>query len=201
MVEFIGYVASALVVLSLTMSSVFKLRVLSLLGSTTFLIYGLLIDAFPVVVTNGVIMAIQVVFLTRIVRRQEAFDVVEVDGTSRFLNRFFEFHHDDIQEAWPGWEHDPEADRLRLVVFRDMSAAGVFIARIDEDVARVDLDYAAPDYRDLKNARLLYGDRSRQLSERGISTVVTTADSPQHRQFLQRFGFARDGDDWVFHLP
>ena len=64
--EFLGYTASAFVVASLAMSSVLKLRILSLIGSTTFLMYGLLIDSIPVAITNGVIMVINLVFLYRL---------------------------------------------------------------------------------------------------------------------------------------
>jgi len=40
----IGHTASALVVLSLTMTSVVRLRIVSLCGSVTFFVYGALID-------------------------------------------------------------------------------------------------------------------------------------------------------------
>ena len=56
----VGYLASALVVISLTMTSVVRLRIISLLGSIAFVVYGLLIDSAPVVVTNAAIMVINV---------------------------------------------------------------------------------------------------------------------------------------------
>ncbi len=51
--ELIGYLASALVVASLAMTSVVRLRTISLAGSITFVVYGLLIGSMPIVITNA----------------------------------------------------------------------------------------------------------------------------------------------------
>lgn len=64
-VEAMGYLASGLVVASLAMTSVRRLRVLSLLGSATYAVYGTLISAWPVVAANGVIVLLNVWNLRR----------------------------------------------------------------------------------------------------------------------------------------
>lgn len=198
--DFLGYVASGLVVLSLAMSSVLKLRILSLIGSTAFLVYGLLIDSIPVALTNGIIMMINIVFLQRLFTHEEAFDVVEVDATSKFLARYLEHHHDDVQKAWPGYRYEPHGEQLRLVVFRDMVPAGVFIASVEDDVATVEIDFAGPDYRDLRNARVLFGRGRSVLREHGISKVVTQAHSDLQRRFLLRFGFEPSGNEYALEI-
>ena len=82
-VELLGYLASALIVLSLLMASLFKLRVVNLIGAIVFTAYGLLIDSLPVVLTNASIVVIDVFYLTRMFRARadEAyFEVIEVPG-------------------------------------------------------------------------------------------------------------------------
>ena len=64
-VEMVGYLASALVVLSLTMTSVVRLRMVSFCGSITFFVYGVLIDSVPIMITNGAIAVINVWFLRK----------------------------------------------------------------------------------------------------------------------------------------
>ena len=198
--DLLGYVASAFVVASLAMSSVLKLRVLSFVGSTTFLGYGLLIDSFPVALTNGVIMVINLVFLYRLFSHEAEFDVVEVDAGSKFLERYLEHNATDIDAVWPGYRHRQHPDQLRLVVFRDMVPAGVFIASIDGTTARVELDFAGRDYRDLKNARVLFGSGRGVLRDHGLERVVTRADTAVHRRFLEQLGFTRDGDEYVLNI-
>lgn len=66
MADSLGYIATALIVLSLTMSSVIRLRVVGLAGSAVFTLYGVVIDAWPVAATNGIITSIHVIHLVRI---------------------------------------------------------------------------------------------------------------------------------------
>lgn len=196
----LGYLASALVVTSLTMSSVLKFRIISLIGSITFLVYGLLIGSLPVALTNAVIMAINIVFLYKLLTHEETFDVVDIDAGSKFLRRYIEHNHADIEAAWPGFEYQPEESQIRLVVFRDMVPAGLFIADVDGDTARVQIDYAGKDYRDLKNATVLFGRGRAVLASRGIKRVVTRADTDWHRGYLVRFGFQPRDGEYVFEV-
>jgi hypothetical protein len=198
--DILGYVASVFVVASLAMTSVLKLRILSLIGSTTFLVYGLLIDSFPVALTNGVIMAINAVFLYRLFSHEAQFDVVEVDDGSKFLARYLEHNADDIEAIWPGYRYASHPDQLRLVVFRDMVPAGVFIAGVEGTTAHVEIDFAGRDYRDLRNARVLFGRGRSVLRDHGLDRVVTRADTPVHRRFLERFGFTPTGDEYALDL-
>ena len=61
--ELVGYLASILVVVSLAMTSVVRLRMVSLAGSVVFIAYGLLIEAPPIVGTNVAIAALNLWFL------------------------------------------------------------------------------------------------------------------------------------------
>ena len=61
--EIIGYTASALVAISLMMSSIVKLRVINLIGAALFTLYGLLIGAYPVAVLNFTIVLIDLYYL------------------------------------------------------------------------------------------------------------------------------------------
>lgn len=198
--EILGYVASALIVLSLAMTSVVRLRIVSLIGSATFTVYGVLIDALPVALANGIIVVINIVNLYRLFSKDEAFSVVELGPESEFVARYIDHHRSDIEEVWPGFHYQPKEDQIRLMVLRDMVPAGLFIARMDGDTAIVEIDYAGKDFRDLKNARLLFGPRKSLLSERGIERVVTRADSDVHRRFLERFGFEHHDGHYEFDL-
>ncbi|MBQ4834028.1 YgjV family protein [Pseudoalteromonas sp. MMG010] len=53
--EYLGYFASALLVISLTMSDVSKLRWFNLFGCIAFALYGVAIEATPVAFTNALL--------------------------------------------------------------------------------------------------------------------------------------------------
>ncbi|MEM7111949.1 MAG: YgjV family protein [Chloroflexota bacterium] len=67
--ELIGYSASIMVATSLTMRSLLKLRLINLVGSFLFVVYGLLIGAWPVVVLNGFTMLVNLYYLQQMQRK------------------------------------------------------------------------------------------------------------------------------------
>lgn len=64
-VELLGYAASIMVALSLTMKDIIKLRIINFFGCALFTAYGLMIDSWPVVLTNGFIACVNVYFLVK----------------------------------------------------------------------------------------------------------------------------------------
>jgi len=74
-IEILGYVASTLVAISLTMSSLAKLRALNLVGASAFAVYGWLVGAYPVMAVNGFITVVNVIYLLRMQPgKSEAFE-------------------------------------------------------------------------------------------------------------------------------
>ncbi|MBO3445294.1 YgjV family protein [Clostridium sp. CCUG 7971] len=59
-VEWIGYGASVLIVISLMMTSIIKLRIINSLGCFLFVIYGMYVKAYPVAISNAVIILINI---------------------------------------------------------------------------------------------------------------------------------------------
>ncbi|MCQ8879006.1 uroporphyrinogen decarboxylase [Pseudoalteromonas shioyasakiensis] len=68
--EYLGYIASALLVASLTMSDVVKLRWLNLAGCIAFTLYGIAISAWPVAITNGVLTFVNLYHLVKLNREK-----------------------------------------------------------------------------------------------------------------------------------
>ncbi|MDO5039409.1 YgjV family protein [Clostridium sp.] len=58
LVEWIGYIASAMIVVSLIMTSIVKLRIINTIGCVLFVIYGIIVGAYPISVSNGLIALI-----------------------------------------------------------------------------------------------------------------------------------------------
>lgn len=59
-IEWVGYAASLFIVVSLTMTSIVKLRIINSVGCLLFIIYGLNLNAYPVVISNALIVMINV---------------------------------------------------------------------------------------------------------------------------------------------
>ncbi|EDK28981.1 YgjV family protein [Vibrio sp. IB15] len=72
MVEILGYAASIMVAISLTMKDIVRLRVLNFIGCALFTAYGVMIDAWPVVATNGFIACVNIYFLAKMQKEKKA---------------------------------------------------------------------------------------------------------------------------------
>lgn len=197
--QIIGYTASALIVASLSMKSILRLRILGLAGATVFTIYGILISAYPIVVTNLVIVGIHAYFLSKLLGRTPVFTVLEVQQGSRYLEHFIEYYADDIALILPEFHYEPSPDRYRAFILRDMVPAGLFIADIDgSETVRIVLDYVIPAYRDLKVGRFLYSSSSSIFADPRITHVESRPGSIEHQRYLERMGFKRvTGSDGI----
>ncbi len=67
MVHFLGFGGSALIITAVMMRSVLWLRLFAFVGSVAFIAYGVVLGAWPVVVTNGFTTTIHLVQLRRLV--------------------------------------------------------------------------------------------------------------------------------------
>jgi hypothetical protein len=202
-VELIGYVASALIVLSLLMASVLKLRVINLVGAVVFTLYGVLIGSVPVVLTNGAIVVIDVYYLWRMWRERAAesyFEIVAWPTDGVYLPRFLAFHAADIARSQPRFDRVRD-DHVAFVVLRDAQPVGAVLTREAGDgTAVVDLDYVIPAHRDFQAGAHVFGPHG-PFARRGIRAVRTAADTPVHRRYLERLGFTPSGDTWTLAIP
>jgi hypothetical protein len=196
MVEVLGYVASAVIILSLTMTSIVRLRVVGLAGSALFATYGALVGSIPVVATNMVIFGLHVFFLWRAFNVDEFFTLLEVRPESRYLSEFLEYHRSDICRFQPGFAFAPTAEHLTLFILRDMVPAGLLIGRQSSGgTLDVQLDYVIPRFRDLKVADFLFRANGAAFRRHGISRLVARVETQAHGRYLRRVGFAgREGD-------
>ena len=186
--ELVGYTASAAIVASLTMKSILRLRLIGLVGSACFLVYGVLIDAVPIVITNVVIISIHVYYLRKLLGRNEVFEILRVMPGSLFLKRFLEFHADDIQRFQPGFRYAPDDSSMPVFILRDMVPAGLLIAvSRDDDSLEIQLDFATPQYRDFKVGRFIYSDQSEIFGD----PICAWSEpwSELHTAYLTRMGF------------
>jgi hypothetical protein len=192
--ELIGYLASALIVLSLLMSSILRLRLIGLGGAITFTVYGLLIGAYPIAVANGAIIFIHIFHLTRMLRaraQESYFEALEVPPTSPILRRFVDFHLDDIRRFQPDFD-GVHGDELALLILRDAIPVGAVLAEVDAAGAHVTLDYVVPMHRDLRPGRFLWVE-SDAFTSRGVSRVTTTGPTEEHARYLASVGFTDEG--------
>jgi hypothetical protein len=71
MIEWIGYLASILIAISITISNNFYFRIINLVGSACFMIYGIFIRSYPVAIINGYCIGINIFHLIKGRKKQD----------------------------------------------------------------------------------------------------------------------------------
>lgn len=193
-VEIIGYLGSILVAISLMMKSLLRLRLINLVGALFFTVYGILLGAYPVAVLNGLIVVIDIYYLVQMWRQKDFFTFLEVSPQGAYLRAFLDFHKADIAAIIPGFKYQPKEDLITFFILRNMVPAGLFIARVEGETARIELDYVIANYRDFKVARFIFEENAAFFAQRGIRRFVSEGGSDFHRGYLEKMGFVRSGD-------
>jgi hypothetical protein len=188
--QWIGYVASIIIALSMTMNSIVKFRWINLAGAITFSTYGFLIGALPVGFLNGFIVCVDIYYLFKIYSKKETFETLEVRADNKYLLRFLDFHNKEIQKFFPGFTYKPEMNTISFFILRNTAVAGLFLAhREDNNVLKVGLDYVVPEYRDFKNGKFIYLRLRRKFIDDGFDKVVTSGNSAKYVKYLKKIGF------------
>lgn len=197
MIEYIGYLGSVLVAVSLTMSNIWRLRWINLAGSVLFMIYGLLLSLWPVAVVNAFITLVNLYFLRQLARNKDYFSLLPVDiHNSRFMQKFMEFHKREIRRFFPDFKPENSDPSEAVFILRNLIPVGLFVFHPHENgEIHIDLDYVIPSYRDLKNAHFLFHSDNDYFRQYHARTFLLTPKSRSIRNYAQRMGFHQDSED------
>lgn len=191
-VEIIGYLASILVAISLTMSKILRLRVVNLCGAVCFAIYGFILGAYPVFIVNSFIILINLYYLQKMYRNRDVFDIMNVSKDSSYLKQFYKHYREDILKFFPNFSEELLKEKHILFILRNMRPVNIVIFREQENsITEILLDYTIPEYRDFLNGRYLLS-----ILEKGSQKnrqLVVKSQSKRHNEYLKRLGFHQNG--------
>lgn len=193
--EIIGYVGTALVLVSFLMSSVYKLRVINTIGSIVSIVYGVLLHVYPTVVLNAALALINIFYLWKLSsgKAERMYSTQAVSPSNSVVNNFLHKYEKEIKKYFPHFDvMNNNADTARLVFCED-AFAGVLIGKTTGDTLDVYLDFTTPAYRDFSAGKYLYKD----IQKSGIKKCIFKTDIPLSYVYLRKVGYKRIGDEMV----
>lgn len=191
----IGYAASVLLAISLVVTNDLKFRWLNTCGCICFIVYGILINAFPIILTNSILFLINLYYLIKIYNATEDFELIEFKGGEKLVYKFLSFYKEDINKYFPHYVHEENDNKLKFVVLRDLVIANIFVATLDDEGnAFVELNYTVAKYRDYKVGEFIFKKEQRFLVSKGVRTIIyKDIFNKQHARFLKVMGFKKEG--------
>ena len=161
---YLGYLASLLLAVALIVNNDLKFRWYNALGCLVFMIYAIIIGAIPVLLTNTILLVINVVYLVKVYRKKENFDLLEFEGSEKLIIKFLDFYKKDIDAYFPTVTPDMMKGKLNFVVIRDLVISNVFSATVHGNGdAEVIINYTLQKYRDYKVGRFIFEKGIEQL--------------------------------------
>ncbi|MDN2662577.1 GNAT family N-acetyltransferase [Psychromonas sp. 14N.309.X.WAT.B.A12] len=193
-VEWFGYAASLVVLISLTMSSIIKLRFINFVGCLLFAAFAYFISSWPTMVMNLGIALINVYFLYKIYSTKEEFKIVSTSIDSEYLRHFLTNNEEEITKQSSLVELY-QANRV-FYMLRDDNIAGLLIGNLDKEGRfEIYLDYVVPKYRDYKLGTYYFKTHKEFLKNRGVQVLKAVANHYMHRRYLVKMGFVPNAND------
>lgn len=190
MLDYLGYLASTIVLISLLMSSAKKLRWINLFGSLIFAVYGFLVKAYPVGLMNSIIVIINIYYLYKMYSSKDYFKLLPIDKGSVYLKNFLKFYKADVEKYFPTHEVNVDDSLISFYILRNVVPAGFFVAnKFKENILRIDFDYVVPTYRDFKIGEYIYKHKKQLFLDKGFSSLVTFTNNDKHKKYLHKMGF------------
>jgi len=189
---YFGYLATLLLALGLLVSNDLKFRWLNTGGNIAFIAYGLVLAAIPIILTNSLLLTINLYYLYKIYNRKEHFELLEFSNGGILIDRFLSFYQTDIIAHFPDFRREQLEGNLNFVVLRDLVVANVFSAQVAENgSAEVILNYTVPKYRDYKVGRFIFDKEKQFLLSKGVKILYyRKVTNKRHGQFLSVMGFS-----------
>lgn len=196
-IEIIGYAGSFLVAISLMMKNIYYLRRINLIGAATFATYGLLVGAIPVFILNTFITLVDIYYIVEMKKKKEYFTLLPIQKSdSPLLLKFIKYYNNDIKKYFPCFEISRIEEDKGFFILRNLIPVGLFVYKeINEKEILIELDYAIPDYRDLKNARFVYFAQKEHFTKRGYEILKAETNIDKHAKYLKKLGFKSDKDN------
>ena len=193
--EMFGYLASIITGVSLTMSSIVKLRWLNLLGAFCFGTYGVMIGAAPVAALNYFICVANIYYLWKMYTSKSDFRLLTSSVKDVYMNEFLKLNQGEIKQYFPEFKLRDDIEYQAFMIHQDQALAGAFIGhRINSHTLEVDLDFVLAPYRDMKPGQFTFNDNIEFFKQQGITRIVSAVGNEEHSEYLQKVGFTRSGN-------
>jgi len=192
LIEWIGYIASTLVLISLSLSSILRLRMLNLLGAAVFSFYGFFIGSLPVGIMNLIIVFTNLYYLQKLYFQKDKFEIIETEYNQEYIQKFLVHFKKDIRKYFPSFKSNANKNQMVLMVMRNMNLAGLFIAQENGGVLNVELDYVTPQYRDYKNGAFIFEHFRKAMELKKHKIIETQSDVREQIKYLKKMGFEQD---------
>ena len=193
-IDWFGYLASLVILVSLTMTSIIKLRWINFVGCILFATFGFLIHSLPTALMNIGISFINLYFLYNIYNTKEEFRLIEAETDSKYFNYFLDVNMEEIEKQIS--KEELKKQNKALYMLRNNNIAGILLGEKSQNGDFfIKVDYVTAPYRDYKLGKYFFNKHIEYFEKEGIKRLVTIGVEGSHKQYLKKIGFKETTKD------
>ncbi len=200
---YFGYLASLFLIISLIVHGDIKFRIYNLLGCSCFIVYGIVLHAFPIILTNSILFVINFFFLIKLYKHREDFDLIEIKGDEKLIEKFIAFYKIDMDTFFPKFDIKQLDGNINYIILRDLVIANIFCAKVlPNGDAKVVINYTTKKFRDYKVSKFIFEKNQKELSAKGIKRILyDSALNEKYKTFFEVMKFETDGTHYFKTIP
>ncbi len=145
--EIFGYIGTALVIVSMLMTSIVKLRIINMCGGLISLIYAVCVNTWPVVVLNACLICINFVQTVRQLRGKEEVTLLPVGENDPTAKHLFGVWEKDAQKYYPDLNLEEINGEEVHILYVGAEAVGFFVGERDGEQHQAGMLYLKPTHR------------------------------------------------------
>ncbi len=137
--EIFGYLGTILVILSMMMTSLKKLRVFNISGAIISTIYSIIYNAWPIVIMNLCLIIINMYHL--IIDNRSYYKIIKVNNNDQSLIFFINKNIDNINKIYPDFNSNNFYNNEIYLIYYNNKNIGIIIGEKNNNIFNIKLFY------------------------------------------------------------
>ncbi|MGL4402187.1 MAG: hypothetical protein ACRCTS_00395 [Fusobacteriaceae bacterium] len=190
LIEIFGIFSSVVILISLSMTSIIKLRIINFVGCLLFALYGYAIGSFSTMFMNVGIALMNLYYLKKLYSIKESYEMVKADRESDYFKLFIDKNAVDINKFFSSESLNRSQELYYLL--RNNYTAGILGWRTDDEDVEITIDYVTERFRDYTFGKYIFQEQLEMFRKEGYKRVVQKTENPLHGNYLKKIGFIQE---------
>lgn len=192
-IELLGYAASLIVLISLTMKSLVKLRWINAAGSMLFVLFALFTGSIPTVFLNFGIVCIDLYFLYKLSHTHDVFEILPIKNDNEVILYFYSKYKKEIDTLFAPGSFDKAAEYAFYTRNTDIAGLVAYTMR-NGQTAEILIDFVIPKYRDCAVGKHFFVTDVSFWKSKNIRFLEVLQPQKAHISYLHKMGFTQSSD-------
>ena len=193
--EIFGYVGTVLIIISMLMTSITKLRIFNMCGSVISTTYSIIVGTWPIVVMNICLFIINLFQVVIKKRKMRDLAYIRVDASDTNLQHFIKINENGLKEKYPEYDFKIDTGDDAWLIYQDNLMVAFFVGKTIADCFYTKIFYIESEYE--KDTILLFKKRLKECKIRKMHINIGTKGD---YFYLSKVGFSESENGLVCEL-